>query len=107
MDLQDKNLGDLLKSGLPVAPYNPWFTRTVLNRLPERKKRVAASVELWVCVIAAVITLIFAVRFSVEAYKSDSITVMNLIIFCAYCALFSALVTNVALPLIKRNIRMQ
>ena len=105
MDIRDKNFGDLLKSGLPEAPYNPWFTRTVLNRLPEKKRRVAANVELCVCVIAAVITLIFGINFSVSAYYSDSITIMNLIIFCSYCTLFGALVANVALPLIKRSVQ--
>ncbi|MDE6460530.1 MAG: hypothetical protein K2K52_06845 [Paramuribaculum sp.] len=104
-NLEDKKLGRLLKNELPNAPYNPWFTRTVLNRLPERKRRVAANVELWVCVIAAVITLIFGINFSVSAYYSDCITVMNLIIFCSYCTLFGALVANVALPLIRRSVQ--
>ncbi|MDE6651025.1 MAG: hypothetical protein K2K08_01305 [Paramuribaculum sp.] len=103
-NLEDKKLGALLKNELPNAPYNPWFTRTVLNRLPERKRRVAANTEMWVCVIAAVVTLIFGVKFSAESYASDSITVMNLMIFCTYCSLFGALVANVAVPLMKRRV---
>lgn len=105
IDLKDDKLSSLLKNELPEAPYNPWFTRKVLNRLPDRKKRIAANIEIWVCIVAAVITLVFGIRFAVQEYSSDSITLVSLLTFCVYCAIFGSLVANAALPLIKRQIR--
>ncbi|MDE6264042.1 MAG: hypothetical protein K2M11_02740 [Paramuribaculum sp.] len=100
----DRQLSELLKSNLPDAPYNPWFTRTVLNRLPEKKKRTAANIEIWVCVIGAIITTVFGVRYAIESYSSDYITVQTLVGYGIYLTLFGALVANIAMPLVKRGI---
>ena len=46
----------MLKEKGQQAPENPWFTPRVLNRLPERKKRVLG---VWwaICAVAAVICI--------------------------------------------------
>lgn len=45
-ELSDRHLSQLIKHNLLEAPPSPWFTRKVLNRLPERKIKVASLVEL-------------------------------------------------------------
>lgn len=37
-DRDDIELGDLLKASQPRAGKNEWFTRKVMNRLPERRR---------------------------------------------------------------------
>lgn len=100
----DQQLSELLKSTLPEAPYNPWFTRKVLNRLPEKNQRTAATIEMCVCVIGVIITIIFGVRYAIESYSSDYITVQTLVGYGIYLTLFGALVANIAMPLVKRGI---
>lgn len=34
--IDDKQFSELLKRQLPQAPHSPWFTRKVINRLPDR-----------------------------------------------------------------------
>ena len=39
-NIDDTELKQLLKKELPKAPENPWFTRKVMNRLPEKEFKV-------------------------------------------------------------------
>ena len=50
----DIKLGALLKEQGHQASENPWFTPRVLNRLPQREKRVM-GVWLAICAVASVI----------------------------------------------------
>ena len=36
--IDDRQIAEFLQQGKHAAPENPWFTRKVLNRLPERRK---------------------------------------------------------------------
>ena len=53
----DNDLRQLLKSGAADAPENPYFTRKVINRLPEKEKRNYMSIPLVVSLVALVISL--------------------------------------------------
>ncbi len=50
---EDIKLGQLLKEQSPHAGHNPWFTKRVLNRLPE-PRRATRWVWAAVCIVAAV-----------------------------------------------------
>lgn len=39
MDQEEKNLEQMLKHGARDPGENPWFTRRVLNKLPDKPKR--------------------------------------------------------------------
>ncbi len=90
-----------LMSTLPAAPADPWFTRKVLNRLPQRKRHIAARIEIWTCAAGAVLTAILGVRFALSTVKLPTITVGDIFTYAVYLTLFGALVTNVAMPLIR------
>lgn len=58
-DNHNKSVDPLSEEGLkqlfgrlPEAEINPWFTRRVLNRLPERRRRMAGRIEYAVYIIA-------------------------------------------------------
>ncbi|MDD5871412.1 MAG: hypothetical protein PUC77_08020 [Bacteroidales bacterium] len=36
--ISDRQIAEFLQPGKDAAPENPWFTRKVMNRLPERRK---------------------------------------------------------------------
>ena len=54
---EDKKLAQLLKQGAHDPGENPWFTRRVLNKLPEKRQRgswattVVYTIALVVCVL--------------------------------------------------------
>ena len=99
--LTDNALRALLKERLPRPAADPWFTRRVLNRLPERRRRLAAGIEIWVCAIAALVVLVLAVRYEAGLMSAPLVTVGDLLKSLLYAGLFGALVLNSALPFMR------
>lgn len=56
MNDEDKKLAQLLKQAAHDPGENPWFTRRVLNKLPERKARGS-----WVTTLVYAIALVVCV----------------------------------------------
>ncbi|MCM1518057.1 MAG: hypothetical protein NC117_05385 [Pseudoflavonifractor sp.] len=101
-DIDDERLRLLLKSELPQAEENRWFTNRVLNRLPP-KSRVASRVVTALSVIAAVVVLVVCLLDSCRSVAdSGVVTVDNLILFSA---LGLATVSLVVAPLWSRLVR--
>lgn len=57
-NIDDKELARLLKEQLPEAGRNEWFTRKVMNRLPEKQQRsfgwllpLAFTVSIILCLV--------------------------------------------------------
>ena len=56
-DIEDNKLAQVLKQGAHDPGENPWFTRRVLNKLPERRPRgswattVVYAIALVACVV--------------------------------------------------------
>lgn len=56
-DIEDKKLAQVLKQGAHNPGENPWFTRRVLNKLPEKRPRgswattVVYAIALVVCAV--------------------------------------------------------
>ena len=57
-NIDDKELARLLKEQLPEAGRNEWFTRKVMNRLPEKQQRsfgwllpLAVTVSIILCLV--------------------------------------------------------
>lgn len=91
----DKQVRDLFQQTLPQAPVSPWFTRKVLNRLPERKRRYAGTIEISTCIVGIIATVVFAAKFVVSTLASDAITPSDIAIYAAYVAIFTALAANI------------
>ena len=62
-DIEDKKLAQVLKQGAHDPGENPWFTRRVLNKLPEKQSRgswatpVVYAIALVACVICWLVML--------------------------------------------------
>lgn len=62
-ELRSDKLGGMLKPNLRQAPPTPWFTRTVLNRLPPRRMAVAACRECTLYIVSLVVTIVCGWQF--------------------------------------------
>ena len=92
----DKILATKFKE-LPKAPPSPWFTRKVMNRLPERKQRIASTIELSVYFIGIIVDLLFLVKYSATAMDAsitthhpldDSFIILYVLIFLMFALLY-------------------
>lgn len=90
---------------LPEAPASPWFTKKVLNRLPDKQKRIAARIELWSCAIAAAITLVLGIKYCAGTMTGPVITIGDIAMYCVYLAIFGALTANMLIPVITNRAR--
>ena len=91
-ELSDRHLSQLIKHNLLEAPPSPWFTRKVLNRLPERKIKVASLVEYSLYIIGIIITGIVTDRFVIHTISTGVITVGNLFTYAMLFTLFCSLI---------------
>ena len=99
----DERLRWLLKNNLPEAPVSPWFTRKVLNRLPDRKRKIAGRIEIALSLVALILTLSFGIRFAIVTVDSAAITISNLLIYTGYILMAGALALNAFTPLVCRR----
>lgn len=60
---EDAMIGSWLKRRLPDAPPQPWFTRTVMNRLPDRSQKIASIVEYVLYIIGIAASTAAAIRY--------------------------------------------
>lgn len=101
--VSDKKLREFLRKELPEANENVWFTRKVLNRLPEKKSRkrpyylielASCVMAMWVC-IALWILLIVKIGddpitwAEVIEYTALSLTTAGLVIYIAMRSVLS------------------
>lgn len=73
--MHDDTLRALLKKSALQAPPEPWFTKKVMNRLPERAVNLTAWIEYGVYLISALATIVYGVIFGIDTYHSGVITV--------------------------------
>lgn len=62
-DIDDK-LKELLNKELPQARENQWFTRRVMNRLPDRSRWASMSIWQGICYALGAIALLVGIYFS-------------------------------------------
>lgn len=99
-DLSENELRSILKSALSGVPKNPWFTYTLLRRLPPKRQRIAARIEILTSTIALVITIVCGVRFVSTSLSSPALTVRHILIYAMYLTLFGTLLLNITWPII-------
>lgn len=103
IDYSDDELHHLLKNTLPFPPVSPWFTRKVLNRLPEKNKAIAGKIELAACIIGLIFTIIYGVLFVVRTYNSSVITYGDMLTYAIYLTLGITLTYNIITPFLLRK----
>lgn len=101
----DLQLKEAFRKTLPEAPISPWFTRKVLNRLPERQRNLAARIEMWICVAGLAATIWLGGRFVAETLHSPVIRISDIIMYGIYLAIFAGLVANLGNVIWQRSIR--
>ena len=90
--MTDEALRSLLKSAALQAPPSPWFTRKVMNRLPEKGVRTAAWIEYAVYLMAALATVIYAVIYGAGVWNTGYVTVGNITMMAICFGLFCSIV---------------
>ena len=101
-DMTDKDISELLKRNLPKAPPEPWFTRKVMARLPERKRFWAGWIETVACAVGLVVTLVFGVIYGVGLMQEPVLTVSDITITGLMAAMAGALAWNVGCAFMPR-----
>lgn len=101
-DKTDKQIKEFLKRELPQAPVNPWFTRKVMNRLPEKRTNWVAWIEN-AGFLAATITLgIFWYILITTTTNSDVITVGDIFNYVVMIAMSIALSAGFMLTQLRK-----
>lgn len=103
-DYIDARLGVLLKESLPSPRRDPWFTRRVLNRLPDRPSRASRWVTA-LSVIAAVGVLAFYWRdFFLSLATCRVLTVGSLALYMTLGAVTVSVAAALMWPRLSRSV---
>lgn len=103
-ELRSDKLGGMLKQNLRQAPPTPWFTRTVLNRLPPRRMAVAACLEYTLYIVSLVVTIVCGWQF-VENSMEGGVRIYDLIVYLTFVATGGALLYMIISPIVLARIR--
>jgi len=98
----DNHLRKAFAKQLPQAPNNPWFTRKVLNRLPDKRKNWAAIIEYAGFALAAIVLCIFWHSTISSALHNTAITVGNIFNIAILTAMTIGLSIGFMLSLLRR-----
>ncbi len=101
-DSTDKHIKEFLKRELPQAPVNPWFTRKVMNRLPEKRPNWAARIENTGFLAAAITLGIFWYMLIATTTNSDVITVGDIFNYVVMIAMTIALSTGYMFSILRK-----
>lgn len=101
-DYIDARLGELLKETLPTPQRDPWFTRRVLNRLPDRPSRASRWVTA-LSVAAALAVLAFYWRdLFVTVASCRVVTIGMLALYTLLGAVTVSVVAAIVWPRLSR-----
>ncbi len=88
----DNSLKSIIRDELPDAPADEWFTRKVMNRLPETRQRAKVSLPERICYIS----IMFA---TTNGFTRTTITIAAVLpVVTLFC------ISIFAVPAIKRAI---
>ena len=98
----DNQLRKAFAEQLPQAPNNPWFTRKVMNRLPEKHRNWGNIIEFSGFAIAAIVLGVFWYAIIGATLNSTTITIGNLINFAIMTLMTIGLSIGFMLSLLRR-----
>ncbi len=99
----DARLSEILKRHLPDAPPQPWFTRTVLNRLPDRTLRIVSLIEYALYIIGIVATSIATINLFNEINAKESICGTQILTALLFVGIFGALLYSILSPWVSAS----
>jgi len=98
----DSMIARRLQAGLPQAPENEWFTRRVMNRLPEKRYNRGARLIQWLCYLISFGALGTGAWLTVDYILDNGIT-MGSLIFLALIPVLAIFCTGVmAAPAVRK-----
>ncbi|MCM1484439.1 MAG: hypothetical protein NC043_08880 [Muribaculaceae bacterium] len=97
-EISPAELSRILKESLPQAPPSPWFTRKVLNRLPQRRAAMAARIEYAVYIIGLIVTAIYGATYVHDTLASGEIAVADALTYMVFLGLFGSLLYLIISP---------
>ena len=98
----DEQLREIFHRELPDAPQSPWFTRKVMNRLPERKRPTISVIEWIGGGVAVAILLLYWLGFVRELTQTQVVTVNDVVTLCLLMAMTMALIGVSAVNILRR-----
>lgn len=105
MEHTDNDIKRLLQEGLPQAPRSEWFTRKVMNRLPERRRPSYSWIE-YISYAIALIIYIGAWVPLLEAFSASAPLTMNDLVSAVVLAgIGLGMAVGFLVPQIRRWIR--
>lgn len=99
----DDKIRALLQQQLPKHQPAPWFTKKVMNRLPERHIALVARLEMSVYIMALLATLAYGVFTTLCVIKSGTLTVSNLVSYLAVLGLSTGLCFMLISPYVEQS----
>lgn len=96
-DIKDRELYEQF-SRLPYAPPSPWFTKRVLRRLPERKRRHWAWVEYSIYIAGLVAVVLLAIPVIKDFISKSTWTLDQMLILPAILMAVSVLIYWIVSP---------
>lgn len=100
-NITDRKIRELLKKSRFDAPPSPWFTRKVMNRLPNKKVKVLAWIEYAVYAAAAFLTAILGLNFGINAFLSGTVRLGDIAVMATYMGVFCAIIILIVSPWLK------
>lgn len=104
-NIDDIQLKELFDSTLPKAEKNPWFTRRVMNRLPERNCWASVSFWQWICYSLGFAAMLVGLYLSIRLVISSGFTVASLISILSISLLVTICGGMLTVPTLVRILR--
>ncbi len=102
-DDTDKKLRKLFQESALQAPPSPWFTRKVLNRLPERKLRAATYIEYALYITGIVLTGLHIISFIRHTAQGEVLTLGDATICGVLVSLLLSLCYMIIEPFVMKQ----
>lgn len=101
-ELLDSELKEILSDNLPQAPKDEWFTRKVMNRLPDKPQKSAMGFAEKSCYFLGTLLLIGTWSYYMTNAIKNSITIDTLIAAVTVPLIAFICIAIYAIPAIKR-----
>lgn len=102
---EDLRIAEMLRSQLPDARENQWFTRRVVNRLPEKKHYGRLSLIQLICYLAGVSAFIVAVIYSGRMLVSSQFSLISILSILSVSMLIMICGAVILTPALVRILR--
>ncbi len=101
----DSRIREIFQKQLPQAPSSPWFTRKVMNRLPEKKAPACSWIEYAAYIVASLLLIAFWGMFCAGVKASGVITGGDIINLMALAAVTIVLAASFISPRFRHWLR--